>query len=192
MVDRRAVIFDLYGVLGLNGWQAFKTRHFAHRPEDWTGLAELGQQVDAGKENYDTLIGAIAETTGESRDTVRFQLEHTLPNLELLEYIRSELKPAYKIGLLSNARSDVLADIFTDDQLALFDVTVLSAHVGLTKPDPAMFAYIFRSLGVAPEDCVYVDDQERHVEAAESLGAKGVLFESVAQTKHAVARELVV
>lgn len=177
----RAIIFDLYGVLGLNGWQAFKLQHFAEKPEAWEALRALGQQVDAGEVRDSELVDAIAAETGETPETIRYQFEHTVPNVALLQVIEQELKPHYKIGLLSNASRDVFGEIFNPDEQALFDEAISSYHVGLTKPDPAMFQLMAERLSVKPEECLMVDDQQRHVEAARSVGMRAVQYDTAEQ-----------
>jgi putative hydrolase of the HAD superfamily len=182
----RAIIFDLYGVLGLNGWQEFKRQHFAERRELWEQLRSLGQRVDAGQASEEEFVEAVALASGETGDEVRYQFEHTLLNTELLDFIEKQLKGKVKLGLLSNASHDVLGGIFTHTQLVLFDATVSSYRVGLTKPDPKMFMLMCNELGVRPEECIMVDDQERHIAAAKALGFHTILYESPAQAKQAI------
>lgn len=176
----RAVLFDLYGVLGLNGWQDFKHQHFSGRWELWEPLRKLGQRVDAGEVSDDAFVDAIAAATGETPEKVRYQFDHTQPNRELLDFIRTELEGKYKIALMSNSSSDVRHGIFSADDQALFDVVVMSVFEGLTKPDPAMFRLAAERLGVTPSECLMIDDQARHLEAATSLGMQTVLYTSAA------------
>jgi len=184
----KAVIFDLYGVLGLNGWQDFKRQHFADRREVWEHLRSLGQRVDAGKATEAEFVQAVAEASGETGATVRYQFEHTMRNAELLEFIAQELKGKFKLGVLTNASHDVLDGILSPEERALFDAAITSFHVGLTKPDPRMFQLMADELGVRPDECVLVDDQERHLDAATKLGMTPVLYESVEQTIEAIRR----
>jgi len=178
----RAVVFDLYGVLGLNGWQDFKTRHFEGRWDEWEPIRRLGQRVDAGEASEDEFVEAIATVTGETPETVRYQFAHTQPNTALLEYIRDHLKPKYKIGLLSNAGSDVLPGIFSEEERALFGAVVMSVSVGYTKPDPLMFQLIADELAVRPSEIVFIDDQARHLAPATAAGMTPLLFQSADQT----------
>jgi putative hydrolase of the HAD superfamily len=177
----RAVIFDLYGVLGLNGWQEFKRRHFSDAHERWEPLRQLGQRVDAGEATEDEFVAALAAETGEDPAHIRYQFDHTQPNRALLDFIRTELSPHYKIGLLSNASRDTTKHLFSEADRALFSSSLLSAHVGLTKPGQTMFLMMCEQLGVRPEECVMVDDQERHLATARTLGMKTVRYETFEQ-----------
>ncbi len=54
-----------------------------------------------------------------------------------------------------------------------FDVYAISAAVGRTKPDPAMYHHASDALGLGPSACLFVDDDPRLVEAAIELGYQG-------------------
>jgi putative hydrolase of the HAD superfamily len=177
MAQTKAIIFDLYGVLALNGWQAFKAKHFTDRVDIWDQIFQISRKVDTGLASYDELIKFTADQAGETEDTVRYQLEHTSANEPLLEYIRTDLKPAYRVGILSNAsRAEVIGQIFTPEQEEMFDGIILSRHVGLLKPDTRMYDAIATKLDALPEECVFVDDQERHVEGARNAGMRGLVY----------------
>ena len=185
----RTVIFDLYGVLALNGWQAFKAHHFSGREDVWTEVFELGRKVDAGLADYAELILFTAQKTGESEDTVRYQLEHTVANEELFTYIEHSLKPHYKLGILSNASSSkVLSEVFKPTQVALFDSITLSHHVGLTKPDKAMYEAAAERLVVEVGECLFIDDQERHANGARNAGMKALVYTNFETLKQEISR----
>jgi len=177
----KAIIFDLYGVMGLNAWQRFKTEHFGSDPSAWLKLRQLGQAVDAGKASNGVFVKAVAKAAGVSTAEVRRQFEDTLPNEPLLEWADKRLRGLYKIGLLSNASRDVMHTIFTPEQRSLFDAAITSFHVGLTKPNPAIYSRVCDELGVDPAECIMIDDQPRHLASAEKLGMKVVLYDSVPQ-----------
>jgi HAD superfamily hydrolase (TIGR01509 family) len=180
----RAIIFDLYGVLAQNGWQAFKANHFHNQEKVWTEVFELGRRVDAGLADYGELLRFTAKKSGETEATVRYQLEHTIPNDELLDYIATDLKPSYKIALLSNASTtQVFDEIFTKQQRVLFDSVTFSHHVGLTKPDNRMYEAAAERLGVTVGDCLFVDDQERHTAGAQAAGMRALVYTNVANLR---------
>lgn len=58
---------------------------------------------------------------------------------------------------------------------ALFDLVVLGPRLGVCKPDPEIFRRVGAMLGLAPGECVVVDDLARNVRGARAAGAVGVL-----------------
>lgn len=60
--------------------------------------------------------------------------------------------------------------------LPLVDGYVVSAPEKLAKPDPAIYRLLCDRFRLKPEECMFVDDREENVKAAEGLGMKGVLF----------------
>lgn len=181
-----ALVFDCFGVLAEDGWSPFKRKYITPRPDVARAVAELGRQVDIGARSYNDMISETARLVGVDEQQVRKAVEHQVPNEELFAYIERDLKPLYKIGMLSNASYNVLEHLFTPGQVALFDATALSFEVGLTKPQLDMYHVIAQRLGVQAEECVFVDDQQRHLEGAERAGMQGVLYTSVTDLKQAI------
>jgi putative hydrolase of the HAD superfamily len=81
-----------------------------------------------------------------------------------------------KTGLLSNSWGMGLYPRAKLDEQ--FDVVVISGEVGLRKPDPAIFMLMTERLGVAPAQCVFVDDHPGHLQAAAEAGMATVLHRS--------------
>jgi putative hydrolase of the HAD superfamily len=54
-----------------------------------------------------------------------------------------------------------------------FEVYAISAVLGCTKPDPRMYRHASDGLGLTPDQCLFVDDDPRLVEAAMALGYQG-------------------
>ena len=52
---------------------------------------------------------------------------------------------------------------------------MISGEVGLHKPQPEIFLLGAERIGVAPEDCVFVDDLRENCEGAEAVGMKAIL-----------------
>jgi len=64
----------------------------------------------------------------------------------------------------------------------LFDGVVLSGDEGFRKPDPRMYQLGAERTGVAPADCVFVDDLELNLDPARELGMATVHHTSAADT----------
>ncbi len=47
---------------------------------------------------------------------------------------------------------------------------VVSARVGLMKPDPAIFRLSAQRAGMAPQDLLFIDDSRRNIDAAAAVG----------------------
>lgn len=62
----------------------------------------------------------------------------------------------------------------------IFELIVDSAWVGMRKPDHAIYELTIERLGdgLAPADCLFVDDNQLNVEAARELGMTAIQFHS--------------
>lgn len=67
----------------------------------------------------------------------------------------------------------MLANLAYDEH---FDHQFHSFQVGLAKPDPAFFTHIVETLGVEPEEAVFVDDMAANVRGARQAGLNAVHF----------------
>jgi putative hydrolase of the HAD superfamily len=85
-----------------------------------------------------------------------------------------------RTGLLSNSwgMDDYPRHLFP----GLFDVVVISAEVGMRKPEQRIFRHTVGLLGLTPEECVFIDDLEVNVTAAEEAGMTAVLHTDPAAT----------
>jgi putative hydrolase of the HAD superfamily len=63
----------------------------------------------------------------------------------------------------------------------VFELVVDSAFVGTRKPESRIYAITLERLGLAAEDCVFVDDLEVNVSGAVKAGMHGVHFRDTAQ-----------
>jgi putative hydrolase of the HAD superfamily len=87
------------------------------------------------------------------------------------------LKPGHKLGLISNAFPSLkeLWDLL--DLSGYFDSLVISALVGVSKPDARIFEIALEDLGVQAKDSLFIDDMEENVFAAEELGFASFLID---------------
>jgi putative hydrolase of the HAD superfamily len=83
-------------------------------------------------------------------------------------------------GLLSNSWGvdDYPRHLFP----SLFDAVVISAEVGMRKPEQRIFLHAAGLLGLAPAECVFIDDLKVNVAAAEAVGMTAVLHADPAVT----------
>jgi putative hydrolase of the HAD superfamily len=107
------------------------------------------------------------------------------PMQDLLRRVRAA---GLKTAMLSNSWG---VGIYPADVLAeLFDAVVISAEVGMRKPEERIFRHAAGLLGLDPAECVFIDDIEANVQAAETLGMTGVLHTDPAATEGRLAELL--
>ena len=171
-----AVIFDCFGVLYLDVKQSLLNTLPESQARE---VSDIFQQNNYGMLSRKEYVAAVAEITGMTpKQFEEFTaIEHRL-NTVLVERIK-ELRQHYKVGLLSNIGRDWINDFFTAHQIEeLFDATVLSGEVGMTKPHPLIYEMMAEKLGVEPEACVMIDDIEANCIGAQVAGMKSVHFVS--------------
>jgi putative hydrolase of the HAD superfamily len=90
----------------------------------------------------------------------------------MLDLIRALRQAGLRTALLSNSwgNDDYPRDLFP----GLFDVVVISAEVGMRKPEERIFRHTAELLGLEPEECVFIDDVAANIAAAEAIGLIGV------------------
>ena len=58
------------------------------------------------------------------------------------------------------------------------DGGILSYQEKLIKPDPAIYQLLLNRYGLKAQECVFLDDTERNVDAAIQQGMAGIVFRS--------------
>jgi putative hydrolase of the HAD superfamily len=98
----------------------------------------------------------------------------------MYDLIRTLRGAGLRTALLSNSWGS--GEYPRADFPELFDVVVISGEVGMRKPEEAIFLHAAQALGLAPAECVFVDDMQANVTAAAALGMTGVLHHDPATT----------
>ena len=77
------------------------------------------------------------------------------------------------------------ADALTAGRLspvfARFEHVIESAKAGVRKPDPRIYQMMCETLGVAPTDCIYLDDLGINCKPAAMLGMRAIKVSSERQ-----------
>jgi putative hydrolase of the HAD superfamily len=180
----KAIIFDCFGVIigrgfehtyRLAGGDPVQDREFI---EDMLGHANLGLISDA------EFRATMARRVGiEPEDWSRIIKNAEILNTDLLAYIEL-LRLSYKTAILSNANKGVLNTIIGEKWLQKnFDEIVVSAEVGIAKPDERIYQLVVDRVGVATSECLYIDDREKFLIPARRLGMSALLYENFDQIK---------
>ncbi len=83
----------------------------------------------------------------------------------------------YRIFALTDNVHEIVAYLKSRHQFwPLFEGAVVSAEIGLMKPDPAIFHHAIERFGLVAAETVFLDDIEANVEGARSAGMAALLF----------------
>jgi HAD superfamily hydrolase (TIGR01509 family) len=196
----RAVFWDLGGVI-------LRTRDPGRRRawEGRLGLAEgaLAKLVFDGPSSVEAMLGRASaddvwasvgtalRLTPVDRDRLRADFFATDEiDGALMGFIR-QIRSRTRVGLISNAWREVRVLMESTWHVAdAFDPLVLSAEVGLAKPDERIFRLALERAEVQPPQAVFVDDLAENVEAALALGIQAVHFQTSSQAQGEIERLL--
>ena len=93
------------------------------------------------------------------------------------------LKKKYLIGMITNSIESHVDINRKRGLYSLFDITIFSHEVGMTKDTKDIFLLVASKLRVMPEECLFVDDLPEFVEVAQSTGMKGIVFKDASSFK---------
>jgi putative hydrolase of the HAD superfamily len=99
----------------------------------------------------------------------------------LIDLLRS-IQPQTKTGLISNAWSGMRQYIRDHKFEDAFTAMVISAEVGVVKPDAKIYQIALEQLGVSPSEAVFVDDFIENVKGAQAVGMSAIHFKDSAAT----------
>jgi len=187
--SQKALLVDFGGVLTTDIWSSFAA--FCEQRE-----LDAGAAKQLFREDPDALATLRGLETGEIEPA---DFEHRFaallgtepeglveglfaalqPDQPMLEAVGRARDAGVPTGLISNSW---VMDHYTDEIRSLFDEVVISAEVGLHKPQPEIYLLAAERLGVRPEDCVFVDDLRENCAGAEAVGMTAVLHRESAET----------
>jgi putative hydrolase of the HAD superfamily len=107
-----------------------------------------------------------------------------LPVPAMYDTIRTLRVAGFCTALLSNSWG--CEEYPRADFPRLFDTVVLSGEVGMRKPEKEIFLHAAQTLGLPPQECVFIDDMAANVAAAQACGMTGVLHTGAAATARAL------
>jgi putative hydrolase of the HAD superfamily len=145
----------------------------AHHDEagDWAGLKDLRRRCAVVvQESLGTSL-PLADVQDALLAAVRFRAYPEVP--AVLERLRAG---GARLAVVSNWDIS-LHDVLERTELrALVDTVVISAELGVAKPDPAIFRAALERLGAQPSEAIHVGDSIEHdVAGARAAGLEAVL-----------------
>jgi putative hydrolase of the HAD superfamily len=104
----------------------------------------------------------------------------TTQNNAMLDWQQMLKQRGILTAILSNIGDTVLANMQRElTWLDRFDLHVWSYQLRMAKPDAAIYRHTLSQLGTEPGETLFIDDKQVNIDAANSVGMKGVLFTNV-------------
>ena len=97
-------------------------------------------------------------------------------NHKLVALIRDLRDKRYPVALLSNESLQLESRLREYGIHDLFDHILISAQIGMMKPDPTVYRVALHTAGAAPHETVFIDDSLVNVRGAQPLGIHTILF----------------
>ncbi|MFJ9844243.1 HAD family hydrolase [Kitasatospora sp. NPDC101155] len=180
MTSFRAVVFDFFGVLTSNMVEVitwFENREriapgtFLRAWSDPRGQ-DLFQNLELGRISQEDWNTGFAALMGVKPDNLLARCLHdAFPAYQVLQVARQARGAGVRTAVLSNSLGRQPYDPYAGFDLhGTFDAVVLSAEHGVRKPEPEAFQAVLERLGVSAEECLFVDDSEENLVAAQRLG----------------------
>lgn len=163
-------------------------RHLAARIFDVLEPGSEWARFDLGLVDDEALAPRLARRVGTPEADMRSVIAAIPPymqplpdSLALLHRLKTR---GHRLFYLSNMPRSYAAYLTREhDVVPQFVDGIFSAHVGLAKPDDAIFALASERFGLVPADTVFLDDHPKNVEAARRHGWHAVLFKNAAQAE---------
>jgi epoxide hydrolase-like predicted phosphatase len=176
---RHGLLVDYGGVLTTDVFSSFEAfcrnegldphlvaTHFRSNPEARQLLFDL-EVGTLTEEEFEPRFAAVLGVTEPAGLIDRLfggmRADHAMMNA-----VRAAKDAGVRTGLISNSWGKGRYD--RSQFPVLFDGVVISAEVGMRKPDPRIYELGAKAIGLEPADCVFVDDIPGNLEPARELG----------------------
>ena len=138
-------------------------------------LHAMNDRVDIGEDFTETIYDT-ADATPEWRDEIRLWhdrwIEMAAPviphSLRLMNALQSKGVPVFSLTNFGIGSYDLAARHYPF--LRAFDRDFISGHMGMIKPDPAIYEALETGSGVPPQALIFTDDRADNIMAAQARG----------------------
>jgi putative hydrolase of the HAD superfamily len=150
-------------------------------------------ELDRGTLGRDEAIARAAQRTGISTEAMR-RLLHAVPSslvvfpetVELLYRLKRNGYPLYCLSNMHFASIEYLESQHTFWEV--FAGRVISCRLQLCKPERGIYQHLLETYALEPQQTVFIDDVQKNLDAAASVGLRTIRFENAAQCERELAR----
>lgn len=187
----RAIIFDWGNVITRDYYSRHVAKKLAKeyglKSEEVLAVLESNElNLLKGKEKFKDFHKNIIKTYPQIKyeSFKKAYIDSLTWNKGMLKLIK-ELRGQYKTYILSN-NYDILTPTLKKDLKEYFDGMVFSNEVGDVKPNEKIFTHLIKKYDIRPENSIFIDDTQKHLETADRMQFCTVRFKGVKQLKEAM------
>lgn len=192
------VVFDIGNVLAGFAWKEFYqsfgfTDEVFEKLADATVRSDFWNEMDRGKLSDDQLLEGFIQNDPSIEKEIRQVFEDVTEMIKRYDYSIPWLKElkerGYGVYYISNfAHKPHMECKKALDFLSEMNGGILSYQDKLIKPAPEIYRLLCQRYGLKAEECVFIDDTEKNVLAAQKEGMKGIVFHTLGQAKEELDR----
>jgi len=158
------------------------------------------EKIFSSREYSDFMIGKLTEkkivsmfvkknNIGLTYEEYVFLFKQGIEKIEGMEEILDSLHKRFKLAAVINESKDWADYKFEISKFrAFFDKIFISGEIGLKKPNSEFFRHVLKNIKALPEECVFIDDQERNCLSAKKEGIRSIVFINPKQLKKDLAK----
>ncbi|WP_075718760.1 HAD family hydrolase [Roseburia sp. 499] len=189
----RNIIFDVGNVLVEYSWERMlKALHITGEAYDAvakaTALSPMWNELDRSRMSDEAILEGFIQNAPEYEKEIRLVWDNIPESIHCYDYsvewVRKFKKKGYKTYILSNYSRRGYE--MTKQELPFvsdMDGVVFSFEVCQTKPEPEIYQTLFEKYNLKPEECVFMDDNEKNVIAAREAGMQAIWFKNKEQAE---------
>ena len=187
------IVFDIGNVLAGFVWKEFY-QSFGFSDEVFEKLADatvrssFWNEMDRGKLSDEELLSGFIQNDPSIETELRQVFEDITGMIRRYDYAIPWLKElkerGYGVYYISNFAHKAHVECEKAlDFLPVMDGGILSYQAKLIKPDPEIYRLLCDRYGLKAKECVFIDDTEKNVLAAQKEGMEGIIFHTLEQAK---------
>lgn len=183
---RRSILWDVGGVLLSNGWDHLArgraVRSFGLEPDAFENRhQQVVKEFECGRISLDEYLDKTVFweprrfSRREFRDFMFSQSEAQPAAIDLA----SRVARAGRVRMVTANNESLELNRYRIESFGLdelFDSFFSSCYLGVRKPDSRFFSAVAGILGESVNECVFVDDREENVAAAQEAGLETIHF----------------
>lgn len=182
MAKFKNIVFDLGGVVVARDPRKVSAKFveffsFIYEPK----MPHFWEEYDRGSYSLDRVKEIISERYGYDRalcdeylSTAIDLQEEIAPTKAFIERLKVA---GYKLYVLSNMSQEFIDFIHQLPVYDNFDGEIVSCREHVVKPEPEIYRLLLNRFSLNPAECLFIDDREDNIEAAEHEGIYGFHFD---------------